>query len=78
MPIPTKVRGSKNSLFDHLVGGGEQRRRHGKTEDAGGLDVDDQLKFGCLHHRQVGGFLALEDAAGIDAGEAVGVQSTAA
>ena len=29
------------------------------------LDVDDQLEFGRLHHRQVGRFLALEDAAGI-------------
>ena len=25
------------SLFDHLVGGGEQRRRHGQAEHAGGL-----------------------------------------
>ena len=35
-----------------------------EPEHAGGLEVDDQLDFGRLHDRQVGGPLALEDAAG--------------
>jgi len=30
--------------FDHLVGAGEQRQRHGKAEDFCGLEVDDQLE----------------------------------
>ena len=33
-----------------------------------GLEVDDELEPGRLIDRQVGGFLALEDAAGVDAG----------
>ena len=65
MPKADIPRCGKKSLFDHLVDGGEQRRRHSETEDASGLDVDDQLEFGCLHHRQVGRFLALEDAADV-------------
>src|SRR3974390_2454366 len=33
-----------SSLFDHLVGGGEQRWRHGQAERLGGLEVDHQLE----------------------------------
>jgi hypothetical protein len=32
------------------------------------LHIDDELKLGRPHHRQVGRFLALEDASNIDAG----------
>jgi len=35
----------KGSLFDHLVGSGEQRLRHGEAERLGALEVDDQLEF---------------------------------
>jgi hypothetical protein len=41
-----------SSLFDHLVGGSEKQRRYCKVERFGGLDVDDQLEFGRLLHRQ--------------------------
>jgi hypothetical protein len=30
-------------LFDHLVGNGEERRRHGEAKHPGGLEVDHQL-----------------------------------
>src|SRR5262245_3606991 len=32
--------------FDHLVGSGEQRRRHGEPKHPGGRGINDQLKLG--------------------------------
>src|SRR5262249_50521681 len=52
--------------LDHLVGDREQRRRHGEAEYSGGFGVDDQLVPRRLHHGQVRGFLAFEDAAGVN------------
>jgi hypothetical protein len=48
-------------LFDHLVGAGEQRWRHGEAERPGGLGIDDQFELTRLHDRQVRGLRALED-----------------
>ena len=52
-------------LFDHLVGGDEQRRWHGDAERFCGLEVDDQLEHGRLKDRQIGGLCALKDLAGV-------------
>ena len=40
-----------NALFDHLVGGGEQRRGHGQAERLSGLEVDYEFEFGRLNDR---------------------------
>jgi hypothetical protein len=55
-------------LFDHLIGGVQQAVRYVEAERLGGLEVDDKLVLGRRLHRQVGGFLALENPAGVDAG----------
>jgi hypothetical protein len=39
------------ALFDHLVGAGKQRCRHGDAQHPGSLVVDDQFELGRLHHR---------------------------
>ena len=62
---------SRFTSLDHLVGAADQRQRHGDAERLGGLEVDVQLDFRPLLDRQVGGFLALENPPGIDAGWAI-------
>src|SRR6516164_11500406 len=62
-----RVRSAHGNSLDHLVGAGKQRRRNFDAQRTRGRRIDDELEFGGLHHGQVGGLSALEDAASIDA-----------
>jgi integrase len=54
-------RSKDQALFDHLIGGGEQRWRYGQPECLGRLKIDHQLVLGWDLHWQVGRLLAFED-----------------
>jgi hypothetical protein len=58
-------------LFDHLVRTPDQRVRDGEAEYLGRSEVYHELDFGGLLYRQIRGPLALENTAGLDAGQAV-------
>src|SRR5690242_16624877 len=62
------ARGPSTPSLDYLVGAGRQRRRHFQAEGSCGRQVDDELEFARLNHRQVGRLLAFEDATSIDTG----------
>jgi hypothetical protein len=72
-PLPFNVRLSliPRRPFHHLVGEREQRGRHVDRERLGGREIDDHFESCRLQDRQVGRFLALEDAARVDARELV-------
>jgi hypothetical protein len=47
--------------FDHLIGAGEQRGRHGETERFRRLEIDYQFQPGALLNRDVSRLRTLED-----------------
>src|SRR5262245_15246931 len=74
---PALSKSQQAALFDDLVGAAEQWQWHGNAECLSGVEVQEQLDFGGLLHRQIAGLLALEHPAGIDAGQTVGVGDAA-
>src|SRR5262245_50956057 len=58
---------SRFTSFNHLVGAGEQRRRHVEAEHPCGLSVNDEFELAHLLDRQFRRLCTLEDATGIDA-----------
>ena len=57
----------KRSLFDHLVGDGEQRCRDFEAERLGGLEIDDEFELVYLLNRQLSGFDALKNSTDVNA-----------
>ena len=53
---------SKRSLFDHLFGARDQRRRHDEAERLGGFEVDHKLVFARRLDWQVSRLSAPQDA----------------
>src|SRR5207247_1623179 len=53
--------------FDHLVGEREQLVWNLEAERLSGLEIDDQLELGWLHHWKIGGLRTLENPTDIDA-----------
>src|SRR5262249_49798024 len=68
------ARGPSTPSFDHLVGADEYRRRNVEAKRLRGLEIDDEIELGGLHHRQIGRLRTFENPADVDAGLAIGVR----
>ena len=62
------MRVRNSGLLDHHIGKREELVRHRQAKRLSSVEVDDQFELSRLLDRQVGWFLAFEDAARIDAG----------
>src|SRR5262245_29453648 len=56
-----KADSCSRSLFDHLVGAGDERGRHGETKRFRSLEIDDQLQLGREFHRKITRFGSFQD-----------------
>src|SRR5215471_13864453 len=66
---------AKTSLFDHLVGAGKERWRHFEAKRPSGFQIDDQFEARRLLHWQIGGIVAAENAAGVNADLVIDVRN---
>jgi hypothetical protein len=74
----TKCIAAKQRLFDHLVCKQLHRVGHLDAERLSGFEIDDELEFGRLHHRQIGRLLAFENPTDIDAHQTIHVRQAIA
>src|SRR5262245_61987359 len=66
---------SKNrGLFDHLIGNRKQCGGHGESEHECRLRIDDEFELARLHHRQILGLRAPENAGYVGAGLTISIR----
>ena len=65
-PLTAKT-GSRQILFDHLVGECQQGRRHNNAERFRGLEIDNEGKLARLLNREIAGLRSMQNFSGIDA-----------
>src|SRR5262249_15465101 len=58
---PPRMVMNSRRFIDHLVGAGEQRRRHDEAERLGRRKIDHELEFGRKLYRQIAGLGAFQD-----------------
>ena len=61
-------------LIDHLVGAGEQGRRHGQPKRLGGVEIDGKLELDRLLHRQIARFCTAQDPIDVTGGSPVEIR----
>src|SRR5262245_33818892 len=70
VPTADSCTAATRMLFDHLVGAGEQCRRHSEAQRPGGLEVNDQFERGRLLNWKIGRLGAFEDFVDVAGGAA--------
>src|ERR1700730_5731093 len=58
-------------LFDHLIGGREEGRRHGEAKGLGGPEIDDELEVSRLLNRKIGRLCSFETLPDVDTNLAI-------
>src|SRR6266480_1723444 len=69
-PLPQAA----TSSFDHLVGKREQRGWDFEAKCLRGVQVDDELELGRLHHWQISGLFAFENTTGVNPALAIQIR----